>query len=348
VRVGIIGGSGYAGGELLRLLIPHPKAEISLVTSRRFTGKYVHMIHPNLRGITNLKFSTPNLSELAEKCELVFSAAPHGSSMNTTPPLLEQGVKVLDISADFRLKDQADYPKWYGWKHIHPELLEKAVYGLPELHRDEIRKADLVGCPGCMANAAILALAPLTRGDIIDREKIVIDAKIGSSGGGSEPTLASHHPERFGGVRPYRTVGHRHTAEVEQELTSLCGSEVKVAFSPHAVNMARGILTTCHAWLTQQVDDRDLWKRYRGFYGGEPFIRIVKYRRGLYQLPDPKVVVGTNFCDVGFELDNHVERLVVLAAIDNLVKGAAGEAVQCFNIILGLDERTGLDMVGFH
>jgi len=348
VRIGVIGGSGYAGGELLRLLIPHPEADITLVTSRRFAGEHVHMVHPNLRGMTTLKFAPLDLSTLAESCDLVFSAAPHGSSMEMVPTLLEQGVKVVDVSADFRLRDPEDYPRWYGWKHAHPELLGQAVSGIPELHRDEIEKADLVACPGCMAISSILALAPVVKAGFIDEERIVIDAKIGSSGGGSEPTLASHHPERFGGVRPYKVVGHRHTAEIEQELASIGGGEVKVAFSPHAVNAARGLLATCHVWLTQPVGGRDVWRAYRGLYDGEPFIRIVKYRKGLYQLPDPKVVLGTNFCDIGFELDEHVERLVVLSAIDNLVKGAAGQAVQCFNIMLGLDERTGLDMIGIH
>ena len=348
MRIGIIGGSGYAGGELLRLLIPHPEAEIASVASRRFAGEIVYLVHPNLRGITTLKFSPLDLSGLADECDLVFLATPHGTSKDMVPSLLEEGVKVVDLSADFRLKDPADYPRWYGWDHTCPELLEEAVYGLPELHREEIKKADLVACSGCMAVASTLALAPSVRAGFIDGERIVIDAKIGSSGGGSEPTLASHHPERFGGLRPYKVVGHRHTAEIEQELTLVGKDNVKVAFSAHAVNMARGILATCHLWLTQQVRERDIWRAYRGFYADEPFIRIVKYRKGLYRLPDPKVVVGTNFCDVGFELDTHVERIVVLSAIDNLVKGAAGQAVQCFNIMLGLDERTGLDIIAIH
>jgi len=348
VNVGIIGGSGYAGGELLRLLIPHPQAEVTCVTSRRMAGEPVYLVHPNLRGVTTLKFTQPIISDLAEKCDVVFSAAPHGSSMDLVPPLLEQGLKVVDLAADYRLKSPADYPQWYGWEHKHPELLEEAVYGFPELHREEIRKARIVACSGCMANASILALAPVVKAGIIDRDRIVVDAKIGSSGGGSEPNPASHHPERFGGLRPYKVVGHRHTAEIEQELSLIDGGEIKVAFSPHAVNMARGILVTCHLWLDRSVENRDIWKVYRGSYDEEPFIRIVKYRKGIYQLPDPRVVVGTNYCDIGFELDEHVERLVVLSAIDNIVKGAAGQAVQCFNIMEGLDERTGLDMIGIH
>jgi N-acetyl-gamma-glutamyl-phosphate/LysW-gamma-L-alpha-aminoadipyl-6-phosphate reductase len=346
--VGIIGGSGYGGGELLRLLIPHPEAEVTLVTSRRRAGEHVYMIHPNLRGITTLKFTPFNFSEVADNCDLVFSAVPHGASKEMVPSLLEQGIKVVDLSADFRLKNPEEYPKWYGWKHTHPELLKEAVYGIPELHREDIRKASLVACSGCMAAASILALAPVIKDGLIDEKRIVIDAKIGSSGGGSEATPASHHPERFGGLRPYKVVGHRHTAEIEQELNLVVGNEVKVAFTPHAVNMARGILATCHLWLNQQVNNRDLWKAYRGFYNDEPFIRIVKYRKGLYQLPDPKVVVGTNLCDIGFELDNHIERLVVFSAIDNLVKGAAGQAVHCFNIMMNLEEKTGLDVIGFH
>jgi len=348
MNIGIIGGSGYAGGELLRLLIPHPEAEIKLVTSRRFTGEYVYINHPNLRGATTLKFTPLNLSEIASQCDLVFLATPHGVSMDMVPMLLEQGVKIVDLSADFRLKDQSDYPRWYGWEHTHPELLDEAVYGLPELHREEIKKATLVACPGCMAGASILALAPVVKARFIDGDRIVVDAKIGSSGGGSEPTPAGHHPERFGGLRPYKVVGHRHTAEIEQELTSLCGDEIKAAFTPHSINMARGILATCHVWLTQPLENRHLWRAYRSFYSDEPFIRIIKYRKGLYQLPDPKVVVGTNYCDIGFELDDHADRLVVLSAMDNIVKGAAGQAIQCFNIMAGFDERTGLELIGFH
>lgn len=348
MRVGIIGGSGYAGGELLRLLLHHPEAEITFATSRTYEGEYVFMVHPNLRGYTTLKFSSLNISDTSKKCDLVFLATPHGTSKDMVPTLLGQGVKIIDLSADFRLKDPTNYPTWYEWKHPHPELLAKAVYGLPELHREEIKKADLVACSGCMAAASIVALAPVVKAGLIDRERIVIDVKIGSSGGGSDPTPSSHHPERFGSVRPYKIVGHRHTAEIEQELDLVGGRGVKVAFSPHAVNMARGILATSHLWVTQKVEERDLWRVFREFYSNEPFIRIVKYKKGVYQLPDPKVVVGTNFCDVGFELDNHVERLVVLSSIDNLVKGAAGQAVQCFNIMLGLDERVGLDVIGIH
>jgi N-acetyl-gamma-glutamyl-phosphate/LysW-gamma-L-alpha-aminoadipyl-6-phosphate reductase len=322
--------------------------EISCVTSRRFAGEYVYMNHPNLRGFTKLKFTPLNLTEIADNCDLVFLATPHGVSKDMVPNMLERGLKIVDLSADFRLKEPEDYPRWYEWEHPHPELLKKAVFGLPELHREEIKNADLVACPGCMAGASILALAPIIQEGWVERKRIVIDAKIGSSGGGIEPTWASHHTERFGGIRPYKVVGHRHTAEIEQELTAICGEEVRVAFTPHSANMARGILATCHTWVSQPLEDRNLWRVYRGFYSDEPFIRIVKYRKGLYQLPDPKVVLGTNYCDIGWVLDTHLERLVVLSSIDNIVKGAAGQAVHCFNIMFGLAERTGLEMIGFH
>jgi N-acetyl-gamma-glutamyl-phosphate/LysW-gamma-L-alpha-aminoadipyl-6-phosphate reductase len=348
MRIGIMGGSGYAGGELLRLLLSHPEAEIELVTSSRFAGEYVHMIHPNLRGSTKLKFTPSSVKAMAEGCDLVFLATPHGVSKDMVPAFLEAGIRVIDLSADFRLKDPADYPTWYGWEHPHPELLGEAVYGIPELHRERIREADLVACSGCMAGASILALTPLVKTGFVEKERIAIDVKIGSSGGGSDPTLASHHPERFGAIRPYKVVGHRHIAEIEQELAFAGGDGVRVGFTPHAVNMARGILATIHIWLTRPLENRDVWAAYRGAYSDEPFVRMVKSRKGLYQLPDPKVVAGTNFCDIGFQLDPHTDRLVVFSAIDNLVKGAAGQGVQCFNLMFGLDERMGLDYVGLH
>jgi len=348
VRVGIIGGSGYVGGELLRLLLLHPQVEVTMVTSRKYAGEFVFGVHPNLRGATQLKFLPLNLSDIAKNCDLVFTATPHGSSVNLVPKLLEMGLKVIDMSADFRLKNPDDYVKWYGWKHAHPEFLKEAVYGLTELHREEIKKARLIACPGCMAIAAILGLAPMAKAEVIEKDRVIVDAKIGSSGAGSAPSLASHHPERFGGVRPYKPVGHRHIAEIEQELNFLTNEPVTISFSTHAVNMVRGILSTIHVFLTKSLTDKDVWKIYRSFYQEEPFVRLVKYKKGLHQLPDPKVVTGTNFCDVGFEFDPHTNRLVILSAIDNIMKGAAGQGVQCLNVVLGVDEKTGLESTGFH
>jgi [amino group carrier protein]-6-phospho-L-2-aminoadipate/5-phospho-L-glutamate reductase len=348
MRIGIIGGSGYVGSELLRLLLMHPEVEVTMVTSRQSAGEYVFNVHPNLRGLTQLKFVPQDMAELQKNCDLVFTATPHGGSVNLVPKLLEAGLKVIDMSADFRLKNPADYETYYGWTHAHPEMLKQAAYGLPELHREEIKAAKLVACPGCMATSAILGLAPIVHAGFIDTDKIIVDLKVGSSGGGSKPTPASHHPERSSGVRPYQVAGHRHTAEVEQELTTLSSRPIKIGFTPHAVNMVRGILSTIHVFPKQPITSKDLWKALRGMYGTEPFVRLVKYQKGPYQLPDPKIVMGTNFCDVGFEIDEHANRLIMFSAIDNMTKGAAGQGVQCLNLLMGIDETTGLKSTGFH
>ncbi len=342
MKVGIIGGSGYGGGELLRILLFHQNVEVSAVTSRPYAGEFVFRVHPNLRGLTQLKFVKPDPEAIANTCDLVFTSLPHGASVKFVPLLLELGLKVIDLGADFRLKDPKDYEIWYGWKHERPELLERAVFGLPELHRDEIKNADLVACPGCMANASILGLAPLIKAGVVDRDRIVVDAKMGTSGAGAKPTPAGHHPEKYNSIRAYKPVGHRHTAEIIQELSSLGGKRVSVSFSAHSVNMARGILATIHAFHPGDLKEPDIWRIYRSAYQGEPFIRLVKDRKALHGLPDPKNVMGSNFCDIGFELDPHSNRLVVLSAIDNLVKGAAGTAVHCMNIMMGFDEREGL------
>ncbi len=348
MRIGIIGGSGYVGGELLRLLLLHPQAEVTMVTSRQSAGEYIFNIHPNLRGLTQLKFVPQDIVELQKNCDIVFTATPHGDSVNLVPKLLEAGLKVIDMSADFRLKNSANYETYYGWQHAYPELLKEAVYGLPELHREEIKTARLVACPGCMATSTILGLAPIIQAGFIDPDKIIVDLKVGSSGGGSKPTSSSHHPERFSGVRPYQVIGHRHIAEVEQELSALSDKSVKISFIPHAVNMVRGILATIYTYPKQPVTGKDIWKVLRGMYGNEPFIRLVKYQKGQYQLPDPKIAVGTNFCDVGFEIDEHASCLLMFSAIDNMCKGASGQGVQCLNLLMGINETTGLKSTGFH
>ena len=348
MRVGIFGASGYVGGELLRLLLAHPKVEVTAITSNTYANEYVHRVHPNLRGQTTLKFIKSDPSKMADLCDILFVATPHGVSSTFIPQLVDCGLKIIDASADFRLKNPEDYVKWYGWSHSNPDLLEKAVYGLPELHREDIKRAQLVAVPGCMAIASILALAPIIKSDKIDKERIVIDSKVGSSGAGAKPTRSSHHSEHYSVVRPYKPVGHRHTAEIEQELSLLCGEKVKVAMSAHAVNMVRGILSTCHVFLKEPMKLIDVWRLYRKFYAGEPFIRFVRDTRGVFRYPDPKIVVGSNYCDLGFEIDNHANRLVILSAIDNLMKGAAGTAVQDMNIMCGWDEKEGLNYFAPH
>jgi N-acetyl-gamma-glutamyl-phosphate/LysW-gamma-L-alpha-aminoadipyl-6-phosphate reductase len=348
MKTAIIGGSGFAGGELVRLLLQHQETEIEQITSNRYVGEFVHTIHPNLRGHTSAKFSPFNTEKIIDTCDTVFMATPHGSSKDIVPLFLKAGLNIIDLSADFRLKDQSMYPKWYGWTHPHPDLLNKAIFGLPELHRKEIKGSPLIACSGCMAGASILALAPIVKSGLVDSHKIILDTKIGSSGGGSSPTPANHHSERFGGLRPYQVTGHRHIAEIEQEVSTFSGHETTVGFTPHSVNISRGILVTAHFWLNQEVADRDIWKVYREMYNQEPFIRFVKSKKGLHQLPNPKNVQGTNYCDIGFMIDKHVNRLVAFSSIDNIVKGAAGQAVQCFNIQNGFDETTALNLIGFH
>lgn len=347
MKVSIMGGSGYVGGELLRLLTRHPETTIESVTSQRYAKEPIHRTHPNMRGILNLRFSE-NTIDSVKDTDLVFTALPHGKTMAIVPQLLETGVKVIDLAADYRLKDPAAYEKFYARKHENQDLLKRAVYGLPELHRDEIRKSDLISTPGCMATAATLGLAPIVKYDLLSSPTVIVDAKIGSSGAGSSPSTASHHSERSEGVRPYKPAGHRHTGEIEQELTELRGTPVNVAFSPHAVDMVRGILATSHCFIKDGVEKKDLWKSYRSSYEKEPFVRMVSDGIGLYGLPNPKAVVGTNYCDIGFETDPDNHRLIIFSAIDNLTKGAAGQAVQCYNIVNGFDEKMGLDTPALH
>ncbi len=346
MKAGIIGASGYTGGDLIRLLLIHPDVELTYITSRQFQGKYVKHLHPNLRGITDIKFEELT-TERASECDIIFLAVPHKASMNIAPDLLKSGLKIVDLSADFRLKDPQVYEKYYC-PHSHPELFEKAVYGLPELYRGDLKKAEIAAAPGCMAASAILGLAPLMKEAFIDTDHIIIDSKIGSSGGGKTFSFASHHPERSGVVRPYAATGHRHLAEINQELSILAKKLVKVGLSTHAVSMVRGILSTIHVFLTSPVEDKDLWKAYRRMYNEEPFIRLIKQPIGNYRLPDPKAVVGSNFCDIGFVLDEEIPRVVILSALDNLIKGAAGSAVQCMNIMLGLEETRGLMIPAAH
>ncbi len=339
MKVSVVGGSGYTGGELLRLLLRHPKVEVAQVTSDSMAGKPVSRAHPNLRRATDLAF-TPH-SEL-DPCDLLFLAMPHGRSMERMPEFLARAGKVVDLSADFRLKDPAAYRTYYGAEHPHPELLARSVYGLPEIHREEIREATLVSGAGCIATAAILAVRPLAMAGLIDPDRVVVDAKTGSSAGGADGGPASAHAERSGVMRAYAPANHRHTPEIEQE------AGVRVALSCHAVEAVRGILATCHAFLKEPVTEKDLWRVYRDAYGKEPFVRIVKEASGLYRLPEPKILAGTNLCDVGFALDEHAGRVVAVSALDNLMKGAAGSAVQSMNLLAGYPEGMGLDFLGLH
>ncbi|MHB8905850.1 MAG: N-acetyl-gamma-glutamyl-phosphate reductase [Melioribacteraceae bacterium] len=343
VNVSIVGASGYTGGELLRLLLFHPNVEVKQVTSESYTGKFVHKIHPNLRKSTTLKFVSA--SEL-ETCDLLFLCLPHNSSQNKIDDYKKLAPKIIDLSADFRLKDLNEYEKWYGHKHARPELLNEFVYGIPELHREEMKKANFISSAGCNATASILGLYPLYKNGLVELDRTVIEVKVGSSEGGNKVNEGSHHPERAGVVRSYQPTQHRHTAEMLQEMSF--GKQMQIHFSATAIDMVRGLLATCHVFLKEDLQEKDIWKIYRDAYANEPFIRIVKESDGIYRFPEPKLLSGTNFCDIGFKKDEFSNRLVVISAIDNLMKGAAGQALQAFNIMYGFDESTGLNFPGLH
>lgn len=343
VKAGIVGASGYVGGEVLRLLVGHPRAEISMVTSRQHAGEYVHRVHPSLKGlIGDIKFSELDCGRMADACDIVFTAVPHGTAVDIVRELLARGVRVIDLSADYRLHEASDYDRWYGWTHTNPEGLRGSVYGVPEIHREDIRGARLVSCPGCMAVTSILALRPLVEEGLIDKKHIIVDSKIGSSGAGAGAKAGTSHAMRAGVIRPYKPAMHRHTGEIEQELSEAAGCKVPVSMSPHAVDVVRGILCTSHTFLERDVSEKDIWRIYRERYGNERFVRLIRDKKGLYKFPDPKFVVGSNFCDIGFDLDPANNRLVALSASDNLMKGAAGSAIQNMNVMLGADESEGL------
>lgn len=345
ITASIVGGSGYAGGETLRLLLAHPSVTLKQVTSESNAGKYVHTIHPNLRKRTELKFSSKTT---LEACDVLFIALPHGVTMNEIEGMIDKAPIIIDLSADFRLNNAGDYPVWYEHDHTKPGLLSDFIYGIPELHREEMKTANRISSAGCLATAAILGLYPLFRAGIVDlTQPVVIEGKTGSSGAGGGVSLATHHPERSGVIRSFKPTGHRHTAEIAQELT-VDGCRPQVWFSATSVESVRGILSTSHVFLKEALDEKEVWKVYRAAYKDEPFMRVVKERQGIYRYPEPKILAGSNYCDVGFERDPHSRRLVVLAALDNLMKGAAGQAVQAMNIRCGFPETTALEFPGLH
>lgn len=338
ITVSLVGGSGYVGGELLRLLLGHPQVTVQQITSQQHAGSFVHGVHPNLRGATRLKFSPV---EALEPCDLLFLALPHGRAAEQIEHFAALAPRLIDLSADFRLNDAAAYEEWYGRSHPNPEWLNQFVYGLPELHRGSLREANYVSGVGCNATAVNLALTPLAREGLI--QQAIIEVKVGSSEGGNSFSAASHHPERSGAVRSFAPTGHRHQAEMIQEL-----GEFELHFSATAVELVRGILCTAHVFLNQELAEIELWKLYRAAYGAEPFVRLVNERKGIYRYPEPKILAGSNFCDVGFAKDERSGRIVVLSAIDNLMKGAAGTAVQAMNLMLGYPETTALTFTGLH
>lgn len=333
IDVGIVGGSGYTGGELMRLLANHPEAKVVVVTSRKLAGKPVSSTHPHLRNVYSLKFEAPSAKEVADRCDIVFTAVPHGTAMDWVPDLLDAGTKVIDLSSDYRLPVDV-FEKTYGTKHRAPR---QAVFGMTELH-PEVAGAKLVGNPGCYPTGATLAVAPLAKAGLVER--VVFDSKSGISGAGVEPTETSHYPNMAENVIPYKLTTHRHVPEIKQELGRLSPG-VKVNFTPHVVPSVRGILTTAHVFAREDaistIQDRTaLAEIYREFYKNAHFIRMSE------GVPKLASVRGSNFCDIFYEPEKESDRLVVISAIDNLVKGASGQAIQNMNLMAGFDERMGL------
>lgn len=340
MRVSVVGGSGYTGGELLRLLLKHPEVEVAQVTSESHVGEYVYQTHPNLRAQTILQYTA---RDQLKACDLLFLALPHGEAQKNVKHYASLAPRLIDLSADFRLRNPEVYRKWYG-EHADPAWLSRFVYGLPELHRAEMKNACYVSGVGCNATCSIIALLPLLRAGLIDESKpIIVDVKVGSSEGGNSPNPGSHHPERSSVIRTYAPTRHRHTAEVEQELNL---ADVHMTIT--SVDLVRGALAAAHVFVKDDLSEKDLWKAYRSCFRDEPFVRIVKDKTGVYRYPEPKILAGSNYADVGFELDQDSRRVVSICAIDNLMKGAAGSAVQSMNVICGFDEKLGLDFPGLH
>ena len=343
IRVGVLGATGYAGAELVRLLIAHKHTEITMLASKSFAGQKMSEVYPSLAGVCDIVLEEADVDVAAEKCDVVFTALPHGVSHEVIASLYEKGLKVIDLSGDFRYNDIHVYEQWYKVAHACPELLKESVYGLCELHREEIKKARLIGNPGCYTTCSILGLAPLLKHGLVDSKNIIIDAKSGVTGAGRGLALDYHFCECTESMKAYKIATHRHTSEIEQELSLLAGEEIMLSFTPHLVPMKRGIYATEYANLKKPCTKEELIALYKEFYKGEPFVRV--YEKGL---PESNHVAGSNFVDIGLEVDERLQRVVVVSAIDNLVKGAAGQAVQNMNLLFDLPETEGLNHPGYY
>lgn len=339
VKAAVFGASGYTGQELIRILSGHPDAELVAATSRRFDGQKVADVFPALAGRTDLTYQNAAPGRISKLCDVVFLALPHGVSMTIAPEFIKAGKVVIDLSADYRIRDLKTYEQWYV-KHVSAEFLKDAVYGIPELYRQKIKKTKFVANPGCYPTSIILGLAPALKHKILDVSTIVANSASGVSGAGREPVIGSLFCEVDGGFKAYKVGKHRHLPEIEQELNALAGKKFAVTFTPHLLPVKRGILSTIYATLKQSVTIKDVLELYASFYAGEKFVRICP--EGVY--PNISSVCGSNCCDIGLAVEQRTHRLIVLSAIDNLIKGAAGQAVQNMNLILGLPEDAGLGM----
>lgn len=338
-KVAIIGATGYTGGELARLLLSHPHAElVALLRLSSEEALPLSKVHPHLRGLTDLE-CVPYNEMLLDGVDAAFLAVPNGVAMELAPKLLGRGIKLIDLSADFRFREAQTYERWYRQRHAAPALLRQAVYGIPEMRRFQIRQASLIANPGCYPVSALLALAPLVRRQLVRLDSIVIDSKSGVSGAGrSRLEVGYLFTELDNDFRAYGVAGHRHTPEMEQELSALANEPVCITFTPHLIPMVRGIFTTAYATLTEPMSTTDVHRLYAHDYADEPFVRVLD----VGELPRVKSVVGSNFCDLAVVVDERTQRVIALSVLDNLVKGGAGNAVQCFNLMFGLDEKVGL------
>lgn len=339
MKAAIFGASGYTGQELIRILSGHPEIELAAVTSRRFDGQHVSDVFPSFCGLTGLKYQNASPESIAAICDVVFLALPHGVSMQIAPAFIQAGKKVIDLSADYRLRDVAIYEKWYA-KHCSADSLKSAVYGLPELYRQKIKTTNLVANPGCYPTSIILGLAPALKNQLLDVSTIIADSASGVSGAGREPLTGSLFCEVAGGFKAYKVGNHRHTPEIEQALNELAGEKFAISFTPHLLPVKRGILSTVYATLRKDITVQDLHTLYASFYSGEKFVRVCP--SGSF--PNIASVCGSNYCDIGLTVDSRTKRVIIISAIDNLIKGAAGQAVQNMNIICGWPEYTGLQM----
>jgi N-acetyl-gamma-glutamyl-phosphate reductase len=337
IKAAIYGASGYTGQELTRILSAHPEVNLVSVTSRRYAGMAVAEVFPPLLGLTSLTYTNAAPEEIAESCDIVFLALPHGVSMDVAPVFVKAGKKVIDLSADYRLRDLATYEKWYA-KHTSAGLFSQAVYGIPELYRDEIKKSQLIANPGCYPTSIILGLAPVLKNKLVDVRSIIADSASGVSGAGRDPVVGSLFCEVDGGFKAYKVGKHRHTPEIEQELNKLADEAFAISFTPHLLPVKRGILSTIYATLKKDIQPADLHALYLSAYAGEKFVRVCP----LGSYPNISSVCGSNYCDIGLAVDSRTRRVIIVSAIDNLIKGAAGQAVQNMNLVCSLPEDSGL------
>lgn len=343
IKAAVLGATGYAGIELVRLLTNHPDVEIEILGSKSFAGEPISNVYQSFRHILELECEEVD-PDRAAKCDIAFTALPHGASKSVIPSLLERGLKVIDLSGDYRYDDAKVYEEWYGEKHSSPELLAESVYGLPELHREKIKKARLIGNPGCYTTCSILGAAPLLANKIGKTKNIIIDAKSGVTGAGRTSALPYSFCECTENSKAYKVASHRHTSEIEQELSNIAGERIILSFTPHLIPQKRGILSTIYVNLNRPSSTEELTEMYKEYYKDEFFVRV----KDAGELPETKHTAGSNFVDIGITYDKRLQRAVVVSALDNIVKGAAGQAVQNMNLLFGLDETTGLNNPAFY